>query len=454
MRLTSTMFATLGCTLLSGCPDRTVSEVFPEQGKVETLDLPAAPTSDVDILFLIDNSGSMAEEQSSLRANFGKFMDVLSTLEGGTPNLHIGVATSNLGQSATDGTAGGAFGAGCAGTGDDGGLRTTAAITGRFIIDEESAAGARNRNYSGTLADAFSALADVGTQGCGIEQHLGAVKRTLANPLNAGFLRPNAKLAVVFIADEDDCSLAHKALFEGTTDGTEVNFRCTREGIECDGGSDLSLPGLRTNCYPKADSQFLADVDTYVDYLKGLKPNPKDVIVAGIVGDPDPFEIIKDSMGKSVLKPSCSYSGQFAYPAVRTADFLSQFQFNVRETICNGDLSGALVKVGDVIKDAIGDPCFDAEVTDLSPDPGLQADCTVSDVQVHPDGSESELGVISACDATRSNSPCWHIEQDTARCYYTETKLAMVVERGGLIPPSDVHVKASCVTTGGDGQVQ
>lgn len=451
MRFTSSLLL----VALAGCPDRTIEKLIPEQGKVETKDLPAVPTRNADILFVIDNSGSMAEEQSSLRANFGKFMDVLATIEGGMPNLHIGVVTSNMGQSAADGVASAAFGAGCTGSGDDGNLRTTANVTGRFIIDEESAAGARNRNYSGTFADAFSALADVGTGGCGIEQHLAATKRALSNPSNAGFLRDDAKLAVIFIADEDDCSLAHKALFEGSTDGTEVNFRCTREGIECDGGSDLSIPGLRSECAPKPDSIYLNDVDPYVDFLKSLKTVPKDdLIVAGIVGDPEPVEIVADSMNRSVLKASCQYGGQFAYPAVRTNDFLAQFDLSIRETICEADLSSALVQIGVLLKRSFGDPCFTGDVADLDPAPGLQADCTVSDVQRLPDGTDKELAVLPQCDATASQVPCWRLETDETRCYYTDSKLAIVVERDGVIPPSDIHVKASCVTTNGDGQVQ
>jgi hypothetical protein len=66
------------------------------------------------------------------------------------------------------------------------------------------------------LAQAFSQLASVGTNGCGIEQHLEATKRALdGNPLNAGFVRDSAFLAVIVIADEDDCSLASSALFDG-----------------------------------------------------------------------------------------------------------------------------------------------------------------------------------------------------------------------------------------------
>lgn len=447
------LLASLGCSLLAGCPDRTVSAVYPEQGKVETNLVPGVPKKDVDILFVIDNSGSMAEEQSSLRANFGKFMDVLSTLEGGAPNMHIGVTTSNLGQSASDGTAGGAFGAGCTGSGDGGALRTTPEVTGRFIVDEEAAGGVRNKNYTGTLADAFSSLANVGTNGCGIEQHLGAVQRTLTNTGNAGFLRDNAKLAVIFIADEDDCSLAHKSLFEGTSDGTEVNFRCTREGIECDGG-DLSTPGLRQNCEPKIDSAYLNEVDSYVDFVRGLKQFPKeDVIVAGIVGDPDPVEITTDNAGKTVLKPSCNYSGQFAYPAVRTNNFLSQFEQTTRQTICKADLSQAVVEVAALIKNTFDARCFQSDVMDTDPNkPGLQADCTATDMQRLPDGTYKELAVLPSCDSGRI--PCWKLTEDPTGCFYTDSKLALDIDRGGAVPAADLYTSVSCVTTAtGDGPV-
>jgi hypothetical protein len=402
---------------------------------------------------VIDNSLSMDQEQASLRANFGKFMDVLATIEGGIPNLHIGVTTTNLGESATDGVATTAFGASCANRGDDGAMRQASLINGRYIVDEEVAGGGRNRNYSGTLADAFSAIADVGTAGCGIEQHLGAAKRALTNVANSGFLRDDAKLAVIFIQDEDDCSLEHKALFEGTTDGTVVNFRCTQEGIECDGNPDLSVPGARTNCMPKQDSAYLADVDGYVDFLKGLKVLPdENVIVAGIVGDPDNVEIVKDGQQRSQLKPSCTYGDQFAFPGVRQAHFLEQFPLSIRESICEPDLSSALVQIGALLKRSFGDPCFENTVADLSPDEGLQADCTISDYRRYPDGESKELATIPNC--SFGQIPCWRIEIDEQECHYTPSKQKLIVDRGGVIPPADTFLKVSCVTTEDDGMVQ
>ncbi|HSD91254.1 MAG TPA: vWA domain-containing protein [Kofleriaceae bacterium] len=437
---------------LAGCPDRPVGAVYPESGNVEVKDIPAVPNRNADILFLIDNSGSMDAEQASLRANFGRFMAVLETIEGGLPNVHIGVATSNLGQSATDGVGTASFGPSCANKGDDGAMRTAPVINGRFIVDEETTGGARNRNYSGTLADAFSAIANVGIDGCGIEQHLGAVKRSLENPVNAGFLRDDAKLTVIVIGDEDDCSLAHKSLFEGSTNGTEVNFRCTQGGIECDGDPNLTIVGEHTNCHPKDPSPYLNPISTYIDYLRSLKAHPDDdVIVAGIVGDPEPFKIAMDG-GQTVLGASCMYGDQSAFPAVRTTEFLKAFPQSIETTICGADLSGPLVQIAALLKRSFGDPCFENQVIDLDPaTPGLQADCTVTDVQVNG-GNETELGVLPSC--TTGTIPCWRIEDDAQQCYYTEYHQKLVIDRGGVVPPSDLHVKVNCVTAGSSGSFQ
>lgn len=448
MRITDVLFAA-ALASLGGCMDRPIASVYPVQGKVETKDLPSNPEKDVDILFLIDSSGSMLAEQQSLQANFPRFMDVLQTLEGGAPNMHIGVATPDLGQKASDGI-GAISGRGCSGAGRDGELRMAPSVTGRFIVDEQSGNG-RNTNYTGTLGEAFAELASVGTGGCGIEQHLGAVERALSNPVNAGFLRPEAKLAVIVIADEDDCSLARKSLFEGSLPGPAINFRCTTAGVTCTDNPDLTQPGERTTCQVKEQSEYLEPIERYASFLKNLKPNwQDDVIVAGILGNNTPFEIVKDSDGTSVLAPSCKYGiDDGAYPALRTSKLLEQFPQRVQRTICGGDLSQAMVDIGALLKRSFGDPCWEGQLADLDPvTPGLQVDCTVTDVRVRPDGTREEIAAIPPCGA--GNIPCWRIEEDPVECHYTSTHLKLVIDRGGVVPPSDIHVKASCVTTDPD----
>lgn len=287
------------------------------------------------------------------------------------------------------------------------------------------------------------------------------MQRALQNPVNAGFLRPDAYLAVVIIGDEDDCSLAHSTLFSSGGDGYAINFMCTRDGVECDDNPDLTIPGKRNTSHPKDNPMYVQSIDRYVDFLKGLKSDTKDVIVAGILGDPSPFETVKDPMENNevVLGPSCHYvastgTDQKAFPAIRTADFLTQFEDrNTRATICKGDLTDGLTQIGALLKAVIADPCFEAQVADLDPDmPGLQPDCTVSDMH-YANGEETELAVIASCVQSGGATPCWRIEEDAEHCSYTHTNphLKLVVDRGGVVPSPDVHVKASCVTTESSG---
>jgi hypothetical protein len=324
----------------------------------------------------------------------------------------------------------------------------------------------RQRNYTGTLTERFAELADVGTDGCGIEQHLEAVKRALdGNPQNTGFLRPDAYLAVIVIADEDDCSLAQSTLFAGdpasSTYGDLVNFRCTRQGVECETPStDLEIVGPRQDCHPRYDTTQLTQLERYVDFLKGLKADPYDVVVAGIVGDEGPFEIIKKPNEMSVLKPSCSYTGptgeQFAYPAIRTAEFLRGFPTrNTRATICEGDLSAALTQVGVVIKDALGEPCFQNPLLDVDLEtPGDQYDCAITEIRHRINQEPEEVRVLAACDPTHSRLPCWTIEADAVTCSYVPAPhLKLVIDRGGEIPAPDIRIKASCVTTSASGSL-
>ncbi len=452
-------------TLLGGCPDRTIAGVPVVQGTVDVKDLPAVPRKDVDILFLIDDSLSMVEEQASLKANFGRFISVLEGIQGGLPNIHIGVVTPNLGTSAIDGTKGSPVGT-CVNGGEGGKMRRTMG-GGAFLSDIDDGNGGRVRNYTGTLTEAFDQLASVGANGCGIEQHLEAVKRALDNnPENAGFLRPNAFLAVIIVADEDDCSLAKSTLFDGNTGdpayGDKVNFKCTREGIECDNPSnDLDIVGPRTDCHPKYDSTVVTQTDRYVDFLKSLKPDKRDVIVAGILGDTGPFEVIKKG-NVSVLKQSCQYNGpmgpQYAYPGIRTRDVLDQFpDRNSHASICNEDLSGAMRQTAEVLRRAFGEVCFYKKPLDADLDTdGPQYDCTVVDVRYAANKPPEELAVLPQCDATRSRIPCWHIDEDLEHCSMTPITphLGLYIERGGVIPGADIHVKASCVTeSGGDGPV-
>ena len=412
--------------------------------------LRAVNNPNLDVLFVVDNSASMAEQQASLALNFTRMIDVLEQLDGGLPNLHIGVVSSDMGTSALTGAPGPAIGVlgvgGCAGTGDNGALHGSPQLTGNFISDLALADGTRERNYTGELRDVFGQIALVGAGGCGFEQHLSAMRRALtANP---GFVRPDANLAVVIIADEDDCSALDPALFGADTTqlGPLQSFRCTRFGVQC-GADDLTMPGVKSDCEPRAASPLVADIQPFVDDLLAAKSDPRSVMVAAIVGPPTPVEVGYLSIsGQSqlALVPSCTFAGpngdELADPAVRLAAFLDAFPGRSQLTsICNADLSGALSQIGASAKKLLGDPCLDAQnLADRSPDPGLQPACEVLDIR---DSAPSAPAVVPLCGI--GDTDCFEIAADPIACPAAPDNLRVRLRRGRA-PAADTWTHVRC----------
>lgn len=127
----------------------------------------------VDVLFVVDNSGSMEQEQAKLTANFQSFISHFTSLG---LDFHIGVITTDTEDPDESGKL-------------QGGFLTTATPE----IDR-----------------AFLERATVGTAGSGSESGLEAMRLAFTEPnlsgTNAGFLRPDAILAVIMVSDEEDWS--------------------------------------------------------------------------------------------------------------------------------------------------------------------------------------------------------------------------------------------------------
>jgi len=64
--------------------------------------IPATPNRNLDLLFVIDDSPSMADKQVNLANNFPNFINVLNALPGGLPDLHLGVVTTDIGTKGTE----------------------------------------------------------------------------------------------------------------------------------------------------------------------------------------------------------------------------------------------------------------------------------------------------------------------------------------------------------------
>jgi len=177
-------------------------------------DPPPAPPPEVtecekmDILFIVDDSGSMAEEQSNLSANFPKFIskiDTFKTKSGSKLDWRIAVTTTARNISYTVEMANPFGGPGISQKmtekGDDGAFRmkNECGTSKRWVEKADSNA-----------STAFQCLAKTGTGGSGLEMPLYATELALTARMtdgtNKGFLRDDALLAVVILTDEDDCS--------------------------------------------------------------------------------------------------------------------------------------------------------------------------------------------------------------------------------------------------------
>ncbi len=440
--LASLLAPALACAL-AGCPEREVAAVDLQQSREQPEVFDVEINRDLDILFVIDNSASMGEEQDSLAANFDRFVEVLSSIEGGLPNVHIGVVSTDLGA--------GPYGIeGCTGSGDNGVLQSSArgscsVPSESWIRDVLAEDGTRSRNYNGDLSEVFSCIARLGDTGCGFEQPLEAMRRALngSNAVNQGFLRAQALLAVVIITDEDDCSTEDVRMFDSSaaqnTLDSELGFlsshRCFEFGVQCEPDTPRAL-GPRQNCVPRTASPFMHDVGEYVSFLRSLKEDPRDVYVAGIFGDSSDVTVASKN-GKPILEPACSSSAGEATPGVRLLSFLNAFpDRNTSTTICNEDLRAALTLIADDLGRVLGPPCLRGDLQLVDGEPV----CTVADVlHYRQDGQQETL--LPRCDSDHNNPPCFYFENDDA-C--NDTGFKLLVERGDNAAPPNTQLLAHC----------
>ena len=356
-------------------------------------------TSNLDLLLVVDDSPSMIEKQTAFRAALPALIEQLATLEGGVPNLHVAVASSDLGTSALDGQTGPSIGqagnGGCVGTGKAGAFQLGSATLlnedDRFLVQGRNGA----KNFEGHLATLIGQMSTLGASGCGFEQPLAATHAALSNPGNANFLRPGANLAVIVLSDEDDCSAAHPSLFgpDSPDLGPVQSFRCFRFGVECDQATDSV--GTKTNCRP-ASSQHVAAPDPFADALLTTKQDARRVMFGGIVGTPGPVEVVMRAPIGGTPTPTVDAACHFtpasggaeltADPAIRLTAFADNFAVSKVESICSANLAPAAASLGATIAAMMNDTCVPAEFA--------EAECALDD---HRDSDPSFAQTFGAC---------------------------------------------------------
>lgn len=142
-------------------------------------------SSAVDILFVIDDSGSMDEHQRNLASNMDLFVEGLKANR--FIDYHIGAISTAEAE---------AFGGGGSGAGPGAGR-----LNGKFrFIDKTTPNG----------FDELKKNVIMGTSGSGYERMFSPTKLALSEPnlsgWNAGFYRPSAFLALIYITDAEDQS--------------------------------------------------------------------------------------------------------------------------------------------------------------------------------------------------------------------------------------------------------
>jgi hypothetical protein len=436
--------------LVAACGDghsKAADAAPPDAGMAEVALIPVTANGDVDLLFVIDDSNSVADHQIALENGFPAFVSTLNAFAGGLPNLHIGVVTPDLGTKGADDAQPGPALPGCSGAGKAGALQANGAtqIQGNFIIDSHNPDGTRTTNYTGTLADAFRALASVGSAGCAFDQSIEAAKLALDNnPSNVGFMRPGANLGIIFLTDNDDCSMAHSTLMSNDTAtlGPLALFRCTRFGVTCDQGGtttdEMNTVGAKTGCHSNESGQYLTRISDYTAFFKGLKSDPRTVALAGFAGDPTPFAVElrpPPSGGTPVpaLAHSCMYTdtsggAEVADPAVRVNQLVGSFDRHQFASVCSTDLSAPMTELAHQIGSMVGSPCLAQAIAQ-------PAVCQVFD-------ETFGMAPVEIPECGGGTMPCYTIEADPAACPDLQ-HLKLSVTRTGM-PPAETMVSVRC----------
>lgn len=221
------------------------------------------PTNQVDILFVVDDSHSMAAEQDNLAEGFADFIEQIEAT--GTV-FQIAVITTSFDYDNPD----------------------RGKFVGPIITPEDD------------YINVFRDQVHVGTTGAdkekGLEAAAYALSPTMTTGANAGFLREEAFLMIVFVSDENDCS------DEGALEGMNAEA-----------------------CY--TNDELLVPVTDYVFDLRALKDDPDKVQVGAIVG------------------PEASAGCEDATPAFRYHE-LSQYMGGILGDICSTEYGTIMYDLG------------------------------------------------------------------------------------------------------------
>lgn len=427
-------------------PGRTATSLSPSStstGPLSCVDDPEFCSVDlslrraVDILFVVDNSGSMGGEQGTLARSFRSFVEVLEDQEVGA-NYRIGVTTS-AGEGFLSSTS-------CRSR------LTDFLFEWQFgVIDErqrgcldncaldelglaqpwvEKSSGSTNLPPGIDMATALQCLGPPGINGPGFEAPLEAMRSAVLDE-SSGFLRDDALLAVIFVTDEADCSMSVENqgwIVSGGQVFWELPDRsssavCWNAGVECVGG-----PGVYDDCVAvdkamsgeptsNEDEAVLYPLTRYIDVLTELAAQKQmmggqgEVLVAVLGGVPLDYPqtgelTYQDSdlgefNSEYGIGPGCGRGTETindppGIPPVRLRAFAEAFASEERNlfSICSEDYGVALTDIASALGEINERACVGGCVVDSDTQTdGLQPDCSL--VETFADGQPDQ--VVPSC---------------------------------------------------------
>jgi hypothetical protein len=330
-RLSLLVGASVALPSLFACLDHPLKPVEYDQSQEKEDSIALTVNKDVDILFVIDNSGSMSEEQATLAQNFAAFINVLERPEV-EANYRIGITTTDNGNPwcGTTGPEAGkmrltscrsrpteftfngattveAFDPACnavcpetvMGTNGETLNLNSIEIQPSIIDGQDEAAprpwmesieGKTNLPEGLSTVQAFQCVGPQGIDGCGFEQHLESMWKSIRraqdqNEAEYGFIRPGAILSIVFLTDEVDCSYntAYESIFlpdgnrvfwSDDTAASPTSAVCWNAGVACEGSdcqpADLDVDGNEVTSNPD-DNAVLRPIDRYINIVQELE---------------------------------------------------------------------------------------------------------------------------------------------------------------------------------------
>lgn len=327
---------------------------------------PVATQREVDIIFVIDNSGSMAEEQAKIATSIGNLVGALDTVEPPV-DYRIAVTTTDNGNPWCPGSspeAGGFVATSCRSR------LTEFVFEGAELIDATEEAclslcgieelalpnpwidvdntNGTNNVPGGAVIDALRCMLPQGIDGCGFEQplesaHKAIVRTMTAGTANNGFRRDGALLTVVLVTDEADCS--HNQAWETifSPEGNRVFWSdvdapaptsalCWNAGVECTGSGnpydechvqDYDLNGELAR--DPLEDAVLRPIVRYTALLAGEGAFVVSINGVGADGFPTYANATTDPQYQNTygIGPGCSSTFGDAVPPVRVRDVIA-----------------------------------------------------------------------------------------------------------------------------------